>query len=278
MKHTTKLLTLAALITAVITLTGCPGPVNNYVEPAHEHVFGEWVVTKEATCTETGLKERTCACGEIEEEVIPALGHDMGDWSDWTVTVAATTTTVGKKVRTRSCKRTGCNHSETETETIPVIEDTNNNSDDNNTDNTSTEEENSSEDNSNTEETQHVHNYVGGGCDDINCTEHYQYDDYQISAYIYKVINGELKKIDTLYFSFDHNNLTSPVEMLSYFGNPEQPYIEISNLIHMKVLYENAEVDKFRYDSDIDYITASVLDPLALEELSNGSPIHIVIE
>lgn len=33
MKHTIKLLTLAAILTAVFGLTGCPGPVNNYIEP-----------------------------------------------------------------------------------------------------------------------------------------------------------------------------------------------------------------------------------------------------
>ena len=44
---------------------------------AHEHSFGEWTTTKEATCTEEGAKERVCECGEKETEVIPALGHDF---------------------------------------------------------------------------------------------------------------------------------------------------------------------------------------------------------
>ena len=35
MKHTIKLLTLAAILTAVFGLTGCPGPVNNYIEPEY---------------------------------------------------------------------------------------------------------------------------------------------------------------------------------------------------------------------------------------------------
>ena len=39
------------------------------------HSFGEWTVTKEATATETGEKERTCACGEKETETIPATGN-----------------------------------------------------------------------------------------------------------------------------------------------------------------------------------------------------------
>lgn len=40
----------------------------------HTHRWGEWKVVKEATTTETGLKERTCAtCGKTESEVIPVL-------------------------------------------------------------------------------------------------------------------------------------------------------------------------------------------------------------
>ena len=42
----------------------------------HVHSFGEWVVTKEATCTEDGEQTRTCACGYSETQVIPATGHN----------------------------------------------------------------------------------------------------------------------------------------------------------------------------------------------------------
>lgn len=41
--------------------------------PALGHDFGSWTVTKEATCTEDGTRERVCSrCGEKETEVIPA--------------------------------------------------------------------------------------------------------------------------------------------------------------------------------------------------------------
>ena len=33
------------------------------------------MVTKEATETEDGEKQRTCSCGEVEKEVIPATGE-----------------------------------------------------------------------------------------------------------------------------------------------------------------------------------------------------------
>ena len=42
----------------------------------HEHKFGEWVTVTEATCTEGGVRERTCKCGEREAEAVDALGHD----------------------------------------------------------------------------------------------------------------------------------------------------------------------------------------------------------
>ena len=45
-------------------------------EPGHTHSFGEWTTVTEPTCTEEGLHERVCACGEKESEEIEALGHD----------------------------------------------------------------------------------------------------------------------------------------------------------------------------------------------------------
>ncbi len=43
------------------------------------HTPGDWITVEEATCTEDGLREKICTvCGEVvEEEVIPALGHDF---------------------------------------------------------------------------------------------------------------------------------------------------------------------------------------------------------
>ena len=42
----------------------------------HTHSFGEWTVTKAATCTEPGEQTRSCECGYSETQVIPATGHD----------------------------------------------------------------------------------------------------------------------------------------------------------------------------------------------------------
>lgn len=41
--------------------------------PAKGHTYGEWVVTEEPTTKEAGSRERVCACGDKETEVIPKL-------------------------------------------------------------------------------------------------------------------------------------------------------------------------------------------------------------
>ncbi len=69
-----------------------------------------------ATCTETGLTEgKHCSrCNEVlvAQKVVPALGHDYGDW---TQTTAPSCTETG--VETRTCSR--CD--ETETREVPAL-------------------------------------------------------------------------------------------------------------------------------------------------------------
>ena len=53
---------------------------NDVVCTAHEHTFGEWIVTTQPTCSEPGEKTRTCTgCGEVETMVIDATGHHYKD-------------------------------------------------------------------------------------------------------------------------------------------------------------------------------------------------------
>ena len=53
---------------------------NDVVCTAHEHTFGEWIVTTQPTCTEPGEKTRTCTgCGEVETMIIDATGHHYKD-------------------------------------------------------------------------------------------------------------------------------------------------------------------------------------------------------
>lgn len=44
----------------------------------HVHSWGSWTTTKEPTCTEKGVKERTCqSCGNVERDEIAAKGHSL---------------------------------------------------------------------------------------------------------------------------------------------------------------------------------------------------------
>ena len=72
------------------------------------HKYGSWTVTKKATCTAKGTRERVCKlCGKVDTESIKKKGHE---WGKWKITKAATCTKQGS--RTRTCKV--CNATEKE--------------------------------------------------------------------------------------------------------------------------------------------------------------------
>ena len=62
-----------------------------------KHEETEWVVVKEATCTEKGEKAEFCVMcdAKLNKETIPATGHTPGEWE---VTTPATCTEKGEKV------------------------------------------------------------------------------------------------------------------------------------------------------------------------------------
>lgn len=69
MKKITLILMLLAILTvSCLVFTAC-------VEPEHTCSFGEWEVAKRATCTQEGLKERFCSCGEKQTTTIASTGH-----------------------------------------------------------------------------------------------------------------------------------------------------------------------------------------------------------
>ena len=73
----------------------------NSVYTTQAHTWGEWTVTKQATCTEAGSQTHTCtACGATETQPIAALGHSYKH-----VTVASTCTVAG--VEYDECERCG---------------------------------------------------------------------------------------------------------------------------------------------------------------------------
>ena len=109
------------------------------------HTYGDWKVTKEATETEAGSRERGCAvCEYVQVEIIPEIGHEHGihdetwkydktqhwqecscgeklnvanhTYGDWKVTKEATETEEGSRER-------GCAVCEyVQTEAIPATE------------------------------------------------------------------------------------------------------------------------------------------------------------
>lgn len=80
MKNILKITILVTLLVFVLlTTASCKNIMDNLPfgsdEEPHNHSFGDWAVTQNATCTEKGLQERTCSCGEKETQEMSARGH-----------------------------------------------------------------------------------------------------------------------------------------------------------------------------------------------------------
>ena len=60
-----KIIKLFYILFVIVLLSSC----------SHTHTYGEWKITKEARCITSGERTRKCECGDIEVEVINALGH-----------------------------------------------------------------------------------------------------------------------------------------------------------------------------------------------------------
>lgn len=55
----------------------CDARTNVKEMPMTNHEYGDWVVTKEPTCTEDGVMEKTCTkCGEVKKAAVSATGHN----------------------------------------------------------------------------------------------------------------------------------------------------------------------------------------------------------
>ncbi len=91
-----SLLFFVSLLMTVCLFSACA-----QVAPTeHLHEFGEWIVTKQPTCTETGEHERFCSCGEKQTQTLSAKGHQFCDWQ---TIKEATCTEPGEQVRQCSC-------------------------------------------------------------------------------------------------------------------------------------------------------------------------------
>lgn len=105
---TKKILCVLILMLALVcTFASCGDDKDE--TPTHTHAFGEWEVTKNASCTSEGTKERYCSCGEKQTATIAATNHEFGEWN---VLKEPTFTEDGEEIRVCSCGKT-------ETRTIP---------------------------------------------------------------------------------------------------------------------------------------------------------------
>ena len=96
------------------TCANC-GDVKKEVLPKVDHTWNEGEVSKQPTCTEAGIKTFTCTvCGDTKTEVITATGHA---WSEWEVKTPATCETEG--LEERHCTNEGC--TEVESKVIPAL-------------------------------------------------------------------------------------------------------------------------------------------------------------
>ena len=94
--------------TEKVSCTKCSKSKNRDMDPVKDHAFGEWEVTKAATCGADGKQVKTCAtCGDKKSETIKAIGnHDFGEWK-----TDKAPTCVDKGTDKRTCKV--CSQAET---------------------------------------------------------------------------------------------------------------------------------------------------------------------
>ncbi len=79
------------------------------------HSYSNWKVTKEATCTEVGSREKVCSrCGNKVTETIAKIAHSYS--SEWTIDQEATTSSEGSK--SHHCTRCGA---KTDVTVIPKL-------------------------------------------------------------------------------------------------------------------------------------------------------------
>lgn len=70
MKKITVFLILLMSI-SVLFLTSCD------TNDEHTHQYSSWVVSNDPTCTTPGTKSKSCSCGDVITDPIPATGHNM---------------------------------------------------------------------------------------------------------------------------------------------------------------------------------------------------------
>ena len=67
-----------ALVLISCTPTAPNEPLGTPNQQQHVHAYGDWIVTKEATCIETGIQTQSCSCGDTKTQNIPMLEEHIG--------------------------------------------------------------------------------------------------------------------------------------------------------------------------------------------------------
>lgn len=70
MKKILVVLLAMLMLISMFALTACG-------DDDHTHSYGSWSIKTTATCTESGIREKKCSCGDVVTETIPATGHNM---------------------------------------------------------------------------------------------------------------------------------------------------------------------------------------------------------
>ena len=84
------------------------------VLPATGHEFGDWTETKAPTCTEDGEESHTCHCGETETRPIAATGHKYN-------AVVTAPTTDAEGYTTHTCEHCGDSYVDSYTDKLPAV-------------------------------------------------------------------------------------------------------------------------------------------------------------
>lgn len=93
--------------------TGAVLEASELASPCEEHIYGDYVIEREATCMGQGLAYRVCEnCGHKDYKDIAPTGHTF---TEWTVTQEPTCTEAGLKIHT--CTKCGVEI----TESIPKL-------------------------------------------------------------------------------------------------------------------------------------------------------------
>ncbi len=101
---------------ASATTSATDGVVAGTGTGTHVHSYGEWTVTKAATCTEAGERQRTCSCGDVETETIAATGHSFGAWTTQTEATA-----LAEGVQVHTCSACGATETQSIAKLTPTI-------------------------------------------------------------------------------------------------------------------------------------------------------------